>query len=253
MKRFIILISIIFCLVFVSKASDTETLNYVVTYKWGIIQKDAGDVEITRKNKGNGYELRLQAKTKPWADRIYKVRDTLVSVTEKAKYKPLTYTYIAHEKNRYKRDDIKYEYSGNKVKGYAERFRERKNGEIEEKSVELEGNLPVYDMLSVYFFLRDIDYSKLKEGETVKTTIFSGDKVESLEVWCKGKEMIKLRDKSEHEAWHILFKFTSKGGKKSSDDINCWISTDSNHIPLLIIGNLPIGEVRVHYEAHPKG
>ena len=122
-----------------------------------------------------------------------------------------------------------------------------KKGEIKKSSHQLEGTVPTYDMLSVYFFLREIDYANLKPGEKINCTIFSGSKEENLEVRCEGKEMIELRDKTKHEAWHILFKFTQKGGKKSSDDINCWISTDSSHVPLLIIGNLPIGQVRVHY------
>ena len=75
---------------------STEKLNYVVTYKWGLIQKDAGDVTITKKPHGSGYELRLIAKTKPWADKIYKVRDTLTSYTKSSKYSPEHYIYIAH-------------------------------------------------------------------------------------------------------------------------------------------------------------
>ena len=247
MKRILFAIAVVMGFVFHSGAVENEKLNYVVTYKWGLIQKDAGDVEIYRKPHGPGYELKLLAKTKPWADKIYKLRDTLVSVTDKERYRPLNYVYIAHEKNKYKRDDIKFDYSGEKVKGFTRKYRENKDGKVFESSAEIEGFFPAYDMLSVYFFLRDIDYSKLKAGETVNATIFSGDKVENLKVWCEGKETIKLRDKSEHEAWHILFTFTSKGGKKSSDDINCWVSTDDKHIPLLIIGNLPIGQVRVHY------
>ena len=250
MKR---LLSAIFLLVLIniSVYADTEKLNYVVTYKWGLIQKDAGDVEITKKPKGEGYELKLVAKTKPWADRIYKLRDTLISNTQRDRYKPLHYTFIAHEKNKYKKDDIKFSYSGNKVKGDAVKYKEDKNGVISQSSHQMEGIGPTYDMLSVYFFLREIDYSSLKPGETVQATIFSGSKEESLEVKCEGKEIVKLSDKSEHEAWHIVFKFTQKGGKKSSDDINCWVSTAPDHIPVLIIGNLPIGQVRVNYVKNP--
>lgn len=229
-------------------AAQTEKLNYIVTYKWGLIQKDAGEVEITKKDLGNQYELKLIAKTKPWADKIYMVRDTLTSITEKEKYKPLHYVYIAHEKNKYRKDDIKFSYSGNMVKGASEKYKENKKGEITRQSATLEGPFPAYDMLSVYFFLRDIDYASLKPGETVNATIFSGSKEEKLEVRCEGKEMVQLRDKSEHEAWHILFKFTQQGGVKSSDDINCWVSTTEPYIPLLIIGNLPIGQVRVNYQ-----
>lgn len=249
MKRFIIGITMLFIWVTVSFAVTPEKLNYVVTYKWGLIQKDAGDVEITKKPKGNGYELRLVAKTKPWADKIYRLRDTLVSVTEKDHYKPLHYTYIAHEKNKYRKDDIKFSYAGKKITGQAEKFKENKKGEIQHSTTTLESDIAAYDMLSVYFFLRDIDYASLKPGETVKATIFSGSKEELLTVRCEGKEEIELRDKSKHETWHIVFKFTQKGGSKSSDDINCWISTKQPYIPLLIIGNLPIGQVRVNYQA----
>lgn len=248
MKRLAIIFSILILGCSFMVASSPEKLNYVVTYKWGLIQKDAGDVEITKKPQGDGYELKLIARTKPWADKIYKVRDTLVSITQKESYKPLHYTYIAHEKNKYRKDDITFSYSGSGVKGKAEKYKENKKGEVEHSTNHLEGTLPTYDMLSVYFFLRDIDYASLKSGETIHATIFSGSKEEFLEVRCEGKEMIQLRDKSEHEAWHILFKFTQKGGTKSSDDINCWISTEAPHIPLLIIGNLPIGQVRVNYE-----
>lgn len=237
----IFILSTMFC-----RAEGVETLQYVVTYKWGLIQKDAGDAIITRTPKGNGYELRLVAKTKPWADPIYKVRDTLVSITERDRYKPLYYSYIAHEKNKYRRDEIKFSYEGNRVKGESQKYTEDKKGNITRTDSQLEGDFPAYDMLSVYFFLRDIDYASLKPGETITATIFSGSKEEILTVRCEGKEQIKLQDKSEHEAWHILFKFTQKGGQKSSDDINCWVSTAPDHVPLLIVGNLPIGQVRVN-------
>ena len=252
MKKFIFLVLFAFFSVLLLHAEGVETLKYVVTYKWGLIQKDAGDAVITRTPKGNGYELKLVAKTKPWADKIYKVRDTLISITEKERYRPLHYSYIAHEKNKYRHDEIKFTYEGNKVKGEAQKYKEDKNGKITRSDAKLEGDYPAYDMLSVYFFLRDIDYDALKPGENLKATIFSGSKEELLTVKCEGKEIIKLQDKSEHEAWHILFNFTQKGGQKSSDDINCWVSTAKDHVPLLIVGNLPIGQVRVNLVSDKK-
>lgn len=246
MKRLFVIsiLSILFC--FSVLAIETEKLNYVVTYKWGLIQKDAGDVEITKRKHGDGYELKLIAATKPWADRIYKVRDTLISVTSKERYRPERYIYVAHEKNKYRRDEIKFSYSGNTVRGDSKKYKEDKNGNITETISQLEGTYPAYDMLSVYFFLRDINYAALKPDEKVHATIFSGSKEENLDVWCLGKEMVQLRDKSQEEAWHIVFKFTQGAGKKSSDDINCWVATAPPHNPLLIVGNLPIGQVRVH-------
>ncbi len=43
-----------------------EVLNYVITYKWGIIQKESGDATLSLKNKGSNYKIVLTGKTRPW-------------------------------------------------------------------------------------------------------------------------------------------------------------------------------------------
>lgn len=230
-----------------SFANPVETLNYVISYKWGLISKDSGDATITVTPKGEGYELKLIGKTRSWADKFFKIRDTLISNVRKDLYLPDHYTRIAHEGGKYGRDDIQFIRKGNKVEGISKKTRQAKDGTISQSEQNLEGEGAVYDMLSAFFFIRHLDYHNLKEGEEVKAMMFSGTMAEQLTVKCKGKEKIKLKDKTEQEAWHITFKFTSGGGKKSSDDIDCWISTDPQHIPLLVVGNLTIGQIRCAY------
>lgn len=248
MKR---LITIIFLYIFVfqafSSSPENEVINYVVSYKWGLIQKDAGDAVITRKPHKDGYELKLIGITKPWADRIYKLRDTLVSIVDKKDFIPHKYIRMAHEKGRYSYDELNFQHKDGITKGTGTKFRQKKNGEIYQKDINVEGVAPAYDLLSVFFFLKNLDFSSMKPGEVIETAILSGDQSEKLTVTCSGKEKIKLKDKTERNAWHILFKFTSQGGKKSSDDINCWISDDDARIPLLVIASLPIGQIRCHY------
>lgn len=224
-----------------------ETLHYVISYKWGLIHKDAGDATLSLRTRGNEYLLTLTGKTKPWADSFYQVRDTLRGVVKKEGLRPVSYTKIAHEKGKYSRDDIKYTYSGSSVGGEVKKIRVNKEGNRSVSEKKLTGGGKVYDMLSVFYFLRTIDYSALTSGKTVTATVFSGSKAELLTVRCVGKETIKLKDKSKREAYHIKFKFTTEGKKKSSDDIDTWISADAAHIPLLVIGNLPVGQVKCYY------
>lgn len=223
-----------------------ETLKYVISYKWGLIHKDSGDATLKLTNKGNKYELLLTGKTRSWADKFYQVRDTLKGTISKTDFRPLSYTKIAHENGKYSRDDITYSYQGDYVSGLSKRHRE-KEGKINVTEKTLSGEGRVFDMLSVFYYLRTIDYSKLLSGEVVKSTMFSGNKVEQLTVRCVGKEEVKLRDKTKREAYHIKFKFTQEGKKKSSDDIDAWISTDQSHIPLLVVGSLPLGQVKCYY------
>ena len=57
-----------------------------------------------------------------------------------------------------------------------------------------------------------------------------------------------MRDGSKRKAHKIQFRFTQEGGKKSSDNISVWLSTEESRIPLLLVGKLPVGEVKCYYK-----
>ncbi|MDE6408706.1 MAG: DUF3108 domain-containing protein, partial [Muribaculaceae bacterium] len=221
-----------------------EKLHYVISYKWGMIHKDAGEATLSLRNQGGEYSVMLAAKTKPWADKFYQVRDTLLGSIRKTDFKALNYTKIAHENGKYGKDVISYKYNGKQATGICKRYKKNKKGEVSTSTKTLTASGPVYDMLSVFYYLREIDYASLTKGNVLKATVFSGSKAETITIRLIGKEKIKLRNKSEREAYHIQFNFTTGGKKKSSDDIDTWISTDSSHIPLYLTGSLPVGQVR---------
>lgn len=224
-----------------------EKLNYVVSYKWGLIHKDAGTATLQLINHDNHYNIILTGRTKSWADKFYQVRDTLLGTVSKTGFRPLSYSKIAHEDGKYSRDDITYSYNGSVVGGNAKRVKINKEGEVSRREKNLTATGRTFDMLSVFYFLRTIDYASLGSGKMVTATVFSGSKAEKLTIRCVGKETIKLRDKSKREAYHIKFRFTTEGQKKSSDDIDAWISIDPAHIPLLVEGSLPVGKVKCYF------
>ena len=234
---------------YATAAADTkfadETLKYVITYKWGLITKDSGDATLSLKNQGPNYYIKLTGKTKPWADGLFHVRDTLISVMDKAKFRPISYTKVAHEGGKYAKDVIEYSYSGSKVGGKATKYREKK-GTTKTEQIELSATGDTFDMLSVFYWLRSIDPATLPIGQKVTATLFSGSHEETVKIWKVGQESIKMRDGSKRDAWHIRFTFTSKGGKKTSDNIDAWISKDDRRIPLEIKGKLPLGHVNAY-------
>lgn len=247
MKKLLIILFSVLALWLPSSAKQfaDETLKYVITYKWGLITKDSGEATLTLKNRGGNYDIRLVGRTKPWADSFFSVRDTLVSVISKSDFRPRSYTKIAHEGGKYAKDVITYSYSGQNVSGTAKKHREKK-GEIKEETLDLSAKGETYDMLSVFYWLRTINLNTLPIGKTLTATLFSGSHAESVKIWKVGSEKKKLRDGTVQEAWHIKFTFTSKGGKKTSDDINAWISKDGNSIPLEIKASLPLGKVSAY-------
>ncbi len=248
--RIVILLMMLLLTPRVNAADFTaEDLHYVISYKWGLIHKDAGTATLSLRPVGqHDYRLTLTARTKPWADKVFQVRDTLVSIVERSDMRPRRYVKSAHEGGRFSRDVIDFSYAGRDVKGEVERLRPgKKKGETSLSRRTLSATGPTFDMLSVFYFLRTIDFKALSHGGSVTANIFSGSKTERLTIRCVGSERIKPRDsKTEIETWHIKFRFTTDGRRKSSDDIDAWISADARHIPVRLYGSLPLGQVRVY-------
>lgn len=222
-----------------------ETLKYVITYKWGLITKDSGEATLSLKNQGSKYYIQLSGKTKPWADKLFMVRDTLVSVMDKATFRPISYTKAAHEGDKYGKDVIEYTYSGNNVTGKATKYRDKK-GKMTTENLDLAAKGATFDMLSVFYWLRSIDPATMTEGKKITATLFSGSHEETVKIWKVGEGQVKMRNGTKRDAWHIRFTFTSKGGKKTSDDIDAWLSKDGKRIPLEIKGSLPIGHASAY-------
>lgn len=221
---------------------SNETLNYEIVYHWGMIWKHAADAKLSIRKTSDGYYSQLSGKTRSWADKVYPVRDTLKCTMDK-NLRPLRYEKLTHEKDYYARDVIKFSYNYSHTNAHCTRY--RKSGTT---SIDLSAKAQAYDMLSVFYMLRNLDYDELTRNKNYTTVVFSGKLKEYLTINYKGVESIKMRDGSKRQAHRISFKFTQKGGKQSSDDINVWMSTDASRIPLLLVGKLPVGEIKCYYK-----
>ena len=225
-----------------AKDFANETLNYEIVYHWGVIWKHAADASLSTRKTADGYFAQLTGKTRSWADKVYPVRDTLKCTMDK-NLRPLRYEKLTHEKDYYARDVIKFSYNYSHTSAHCTRY--RKSGTT---TLDLSAKAQAYDMLSVFYMLRKLDYNELSRNKNYTTVIFSGKEKEYLTINYKGVETIKMRDGSKRQAHHITFRFTQKGGKQSSDDLSAWMSTDDGRIPLMLVGKLPVGEVKCYYK-----
>ncbi len=248
MRRFIIFI--ITVLVSLSLAAalpfQPESLHYKVMFKWGLINKKAGSATVTLHHNDSGYASQLTAKSEPWADRIYKVRDTLNGRMDN-RMKPLFYEKIAHESGDFKHDVLHYDYSQVPVvKAVCTRKVYKKDKLRTDETRELEAEDEVVDMLTSFYYMRRLPFQNWQLGQVRELTIFSGKQKEKLSIKYDGICSIDISD-TKIEVYHITFVFTSKGGKKSSDDMDAWITADDRRIPVKLEGKLPVGKVQCIY------
>ena len=221
-----------------------EKLSYRVTYKWGIVQKVAGSANITLNKLGNNYSAKLTARSQPWADKIFMVRDTLSGTMRGSDMSPLTYTKSTHEAKDYRHDTIKYTYSGNRAVAKTHRIKRDKKGKITKNDSILTANSPATDMLSVYYFVRRLPFETMKPGTVTRANIFSGKKIEKLAVTYDGIENVNLNDKI-YKCYKIHFRFSSERIKDSSKPMKAWLETTGTHRPVKLEGELPIGKIQI--------
>ncbi len=247
MKRLVIFLAVICSALSLMSSVPTytdETLNYRVTYKWGFIQKQAGSANFILRKNPEYYSAKLTARTQPWADRIFMVRDTLSGRMRLGDMAPLLYDKATYEKDDIRHDVLHYTYSGNMVTAESHCERIERNGDVVTLDTVLVATAPATDMLSVYYLVRRLPFDTMKVGTVAKANIFSGKRIESLAVKYVGIEDVKLNGKV-YKCYKINFTFTSERLKNSSAPMWAWIDVTGSRVPVKLVGELPIGQIQV--------
>lgn len=138
-----------------------ETLHYDIVYHWGLIWKHAGSATLSIKKSGYNYDASLSARTISWADKVFRVRDTLSCTIQPSGMRPIVYRKASHEGKHSGIDIVRYSYNGNTSLAECTRIRPGKANNV----VRLQANGQAYDMLSIFFYIRALDYKAM-----VKTT-----------------------------------------------------------------------------------
>lgn len=224
-----------------------ETLHYDIFYHWGIIWKKAARGTLHLKEacyRGqDAYHMNLACKTLSFADKIMRVRDTLNAYTTRGVL-PLHYEKISNEGSYWGKDVLDYIYRSNKTGGKVEIFRRNRPTRDTINWIPTHG----YDMLSVFYYLRTLDYNNFKLFHTIALPIFTGRKVITMNVKYMGKTIVTLRNKKQWHAYRFNLSFVNDDNLKDEDPpIEVWMSNDKRKIPLKVEGKLPLGSLQAEY------
>lgn len=221
-----------------------EELHYKVMFKWGLIQKQAGQAVLSLSRLPDGdMRAALYARSAPWADRFYPLRDTLISILNPRTALPSRYERIAHEDGSYARDLVEFIPSATGTEGRCTRHRRRKGSDqISQATATLSANGAAVDMVSAFYYVRHLPFEQMTPGTARIINIFSGKKKELLRITYLGRETIKY-DNRTFDTYKVSFTFTTDGRKQSSDDILTWLTADDRCIPVKLRGQLKIGRI----------
>lgn len=211
--------------------SEGETLKFQIRYGFII----GGDVQLLVdkliiENK-NLIHVKGTAVTIGIADKLFRVNDIYESYFDKETSLPVLAIQNVKEGRTYK--------YFNEV-----RFNRQNNTLISTKSGEHKANENILDMMSVFYYIRRLDYSNIKEGDTFKFLTYFSDNEFPLEMRYRGKELLETK-------WGKIncLKFAPivEPGRvfKSKDDMLIWYTDDANRIPVQVTMEMLIGHVTV--------
>jgi hypothetical protein len=107
----------------------------------------------------------------------------------------------------------------------------------------------IHDIVSAYYFLRNIDYSNMKKGERTSVKTFFEDKLYDFEVEYQGKDVIKTKI-GKVNAIKLTPVMPENNLFEGGNSIQFWLSDDDNKIPLKVKAKMFVGAVEVDIKSY---
>lgn len=226
------------------QGKTSESLNYDVYFQWGFIWKKAGTAVLAMEPgyyAGDpSYFMTLTGRTTPFFDKVTRVRDTLVAHTTR-EIRPLHYEKVVHEGDYVAKDLLKYNYPDTGTNGQIKQFR---SGTLRrDTTIHVGGE--AYDMLSVFYFLRQHDLAAMKPGEFINTIVFSGRHAHKVQIQYLRDDEYKTPNNKIYNCYLLKVLFYDEKGKiNKNDNIDVWISKTPDKRPVHMAGKLKVGYLR---------
>lgn len=216
-----------------------EKITYLAHY--GFVNAGRATVKMDERihvrNSRPCYKVDVDAWTVGMFSLAYNVKDKWRSYIDTSAVIPQQFYRDIKEGNYRVEETSYFDHKRNKV-----RVKQLKNGKNKDRSFDI----PKYaqDLISGYFYLRTIDFSKKKVGDMIKIDGFFEDEVYDLDIKFKGEAVVKTKF-GKVNAYKLEPIMPDNKLFDGEDAILFWVSADQNRIPLKIRAKMFVGAFEV--------
>lgn len=220
-----------------------ERIDYTIYYHLAGVWVGAGEVSFNVDSmnvKGqNFYHFNSKGKTFRKYDWIYKVRDHYETYMNVETMKPLRFKKTVNEGGTHIREDYVFNY--NKNEAYTLRQMEKYEPYVKD-TVRL--NDCSYDVLSMIYVARNLDYSNLEKGDKIPITIFLDNESHDSYIEYLGKEDLKIKEVGEFRCIKFAPLLIEGTIFSAGSGMTVYVTDDKNRVPLLIETPILVGSIR---------
>lgn len=204
-----------------------EELRYRVRY--GLLTAGEASLKVENSdvkfNNRPVYRMIAQGKTSGPFDLFKRIRNRYDSYIDRQDLTPYLYTENVREGNYTRNDKARFYQDERKIVSNVGTFK---------------GNVQTFDIVSAYYFARNLDLSGIQPGKTFTMSYFLNDGVTDLGIQYIGKEKIKTQD-----GYVNCLKFSPsiQPGRifRRGSRLYLWITDDENRVPVKAMAELRIG------------
>lgn len=220
-----------------------EKLKYVISYNWFFVWTDVGYANMTVKNdelEGKDIlHIRGEGNTFPFYDWFFQVRDVYETWVDPVNLLPYEYVRDVDEDGYL--IDITYDFEHDDTIAYSSV--EKTNKPHFNDTV---GITPcTYDVISIIYFARNIDFSKYEIDEKIPLKILLDNELTDVYIRYKGIERRKVRGLGKIECLKFTGSLIAGSVFKGGEDLTLWVSNDRNRIPVWVESPIIVGTIKV--------
>jgi hypothetical protein len=226
---------------------EGEILNYEVFYNWGFIWLNAGYVEFKVKagdfQNRPVYHFDAYGATYKSYDWIFKVRDHYQAYLDRESLRPLWFSCQTFEGGY--EADIKYYF--NPAKNTATLYTQNSDRPFKKDTLKLAPC--TFDVLSLIYYSRNIDFSGVKVGDSVPVITVLDTSAYNLYIRYLGKETIESKDGKKYNCIKFSALLVEGTIFKGGEDLYGWVTDDKNRIPILVEAKILVGSVKAYFRS----
>lgn len=216
-----------------------EKMVYKAYYNWQFVWIPAGEAEFNIKENKDTYEITVVGKTYRSYDAFFRVRDYFHSVIDKKTMYPRYFVRIVEEGKYRKFDSLIFRQDQLTAISFNGRNRET----AKRKTIII--HQCTHDLLSVLYFMRNINISNYKPGDMIPTKILFDETIYPIKVRYEGKyKDFEIKDLGTFNTIKVIPDLVTGNVFKDGNRMNVWVSNDGNKLPLLIESPLSVGSAK---------
>ncbi len=215
-----------------------EKLVYKVYYNWQFIWIPAGEVSFEIFETDSTYQMLTLGSTYSSYDPFFKVRDRFESTIDKETMLPKTFVRDIAEGNYMRYDSVVFDQINQTATEYIGKHKSKI------KRLDFSFESCVQDMVSIMYYLRNIDDQYIKQNNALPISVFFDKELFNLNVNVLARDEIKVKGLGTQEVIHISPQLVTGDVFKEGNEMNIYVSANQSKVPLLIESAVSVGSVK---------